>query len=189
MSLSLGLVVVFVLVTVAFLGGSLGILRADPNARDVRPVDFRPELAQAVSTADYEVLAPVDVPDDWVSQSARAVPAGVDGGSTLLQIGFLTPSRRYATLIQSDGDPAAVLDAQRLEPVAESTVDVAGETWQSHRRVDRDEVALVRTDPDRTVIVTGDAVLDELSRLAAGLGPADQVPDSNDGADGFAPIR
>jgi hypothetical protein len=188
MTLSLGLVIVFVFVTVAFLGGSLGILRQEPLARDVRPVDFTEEVRTAVVEADYEVLAPSDVPTDWVPQSARtAAPDAAGQGSVLLQVGFLTPQERYATVVQSDAEPAAVVEAQRLGEQPEGTVDVEGRPWQQHRRVDRDEHALVRTDGQRTVVVTGDAPLDDLRVLAAGLEPADAAAPPPAG-DGFAPI-
>ena len=189
MALSLGLVIVFVMVTVAFLGGSLGILREDPAARDVRPVDYREELRTAVQEADYEVLAPSGVPDGWVSQSARAVSAEDPTASVELQIGFLTPDSRYATVVQTDDDLPDVLEGRRLGDEAEATVDVAGRAWQQHRRLDRDEVALVRTEGSRTVVVTGDARAEDLVTLAAGLRPADEVPEGAPvGTDGFQPI-
>lgn len=189
MTLSLGLVIVFVFVTVAFLGGSLGILRQEPVARDVRPVDFTDEVRAAVAEADYEVLAPSDVPVGWVPQSARtAAPDATGQGSVLLQVGFLTPGRRYATVVQSDAEPADVVDAQRLGERPEATVDVEGRPWQQHRRVDRDELALVRTEGARTVVVTGDAPLDDLRLLAAGLEPAEGAAAPQPGGDGFAPI-
>lgn len=194
MTLSLGLVIVFVFVTVAFLGGSLGILREEPLARDVRPVDFRDEVDVAVATADYTVLAPTGAPADWVPQSARTAPAGEGSeGSVLLQVGFLTPQQRYATVVQSDAPAADVVAAQRLGDAPEATVDVAGRTWQQHRRVDRDELALVRTEGERTVVVTGDAPLADLRRLAEGLEPAGATSDGGSGGPatpggGFQPI-
>lgn len=190
MGLSLGLVIVFVFVTVAFLGGSLGILRAEPVAREVRPVDYREALGTAVRTADYEVLAPAGVPAGWVCQSARTSPAEPEGpASVLLQIGFLTPGKRYASVVQTDAEPGDVLESQRLGDEVEGTVDVAGQEWEQRRRVDRDEVALLRTEGARTVVVTGDAGVDDLRMLAAGLRPAGEVPAEGPGGPGsYEPI-
>ena len=190
MGLSLGLVIVFVFVTVAFLGGSLGILRAEPVAREVRPVDYREALRTAVRVADYEVLAPTGVPAEWVCQSARTGPAGPEGpASVLLQIGFLTTDKRYATVVQTDAETGDVLESQRLGDEVEATVDVAGQPWEQRRRVDRDEVALLRTEGPRTVVVTGDAGVEDLRVLAAALEPAGEGPADDPGGSGsYEPI-
>lgn len=191
MVLSLGAVIVFVVVTVALLGGSLGILRDDPVAREVRPVDYTETLRRATDVADFRVLAPGDVPEGWVAQSTRLEQPGPPASaSALVQVGFLTDDGRFAGVVQSDADPAALLDSQSLGEEVEALVDVDGVPWEQHRRVDRDELALVRTEGARTVVVAGDAVLDDLRLLAGGLRPADEALDGRDGdgAGSFEPI-
>ena len=190
MSLSLGLVILFVFVTVALLGGSLGILRDDPAARDVRPIDYTDELSRALAEAEFEVVAPAEVPNGWVSQSARTEVRPDQGTSVLLQIGFLTADERYATVAQTDDEPSEVLEAYRLGEEIEATVDVAGRPYEQHRRTDRDEIALVRTEGGRTVVVTGDASLADLTDLAASLRPADSLPTQAPGAGAgeFTPV-
>lgn len=190
MLLSLGLVIVFVFATVAVLGGSLGILRDDPAARDVRPVDYTETLQRATEVADFGVLAPGGVPEGWVAQSTRLEQPGPSASaSALVQVGFLTDDGRFAGVVQSDADPSALLEAQSVGEEVEALVDVDGVPWEQHRRVDRDELALVRTEGARTVVVAGDAVLDDLRLLAGGLRPADEaVGGAGDGSGSFEPI-
>lgn len=189
MVLSLAVVSVFILATMALVGGSLGVLSTDSAARDVRPVDYSSDLAVAVDRADYEVLEPVDVPDSWVSQSARVEsPEAGDGSTVLLQIGFLTSERHFASVVQTDEPPVDVLEAQSLDPAPAGRVDVDGETWQQHSRTDRDEIALVRTEAGRTVVLTGDARLEELRLLAGSLRPAGEGPRDIEPTEDFEPI-
>jgi hypothetical protein len=190
MVLSMTVVSVFILATMAIVGGSLGVLSTDSAARDVRPVDYRSDLAAAVERADYEVLEPSGVPEEWVSQSSRVEnPATGAGATVLLQIGFLTPQGHFASVVQSDEPAAELLAAQSLAPDAEARVPVDGDTWQQHRRTDRDEIALVLTEAERTVVLTGDARLDELRLLAASLTPAgDARPPTVEPPEDFVPI-
>jgi hypothetical protein len=189
MVLSLLVVSLFILGTMALVGGSLGVLSTDSAARDVRPVDYSSDLAVAVDRADYQVLEPVDVPDTWVSQSARVQsPEAGDGATVLLQIGFLTDGQRFASVVQSDEPASTVLAAQSLTPDPEARVEVDGDTWAQHRRTDRDEIALVRTAAGSTVVLTGDARLDELRLLAGSLRPAGEGPREIEPTEDFQPV-
>ncbi|HWH14072.1 MAG TPA: DUF4245 domain-containing protein [Miltoncostaeaceae bacterium] len=188
MVLSMGLIVAFVVGTLALLGGALGTFGPDPAAREVRPVDYGDRLAAAVEGADYEVLAPGDVPDGWVPQSSRAEPPQGAGEGYLFQVGFLTDGGRFAQVVQSSAPRDDVLESQRLGDTAEGTVVVDGEAWERRSRVDRPEQALVRTEGTRTVVVTGDATAEELARLAGSLEPAGSPGAREAGGDGFEQI-
>lgn len=138
---------------------------------DVTPVptvDPAPDIAYAASLADFDVLAPGDLPAGWRTTSARVDPA-VPEGPVGLSIGYLTPDDRFAQVVQSS-DPSAATEVLGDGYVGGAEVDVAGRPWRRGETEDG-ETALVLELPDAVVVVTGSAAVDELLVLAGSLRP------------------
>jgi hypothetical protein len=137
----------------------------------VQTVDPSSTIQLAAARADYPVLAPADVPDDYRVTSARTdAGKAEEGDAVTLEIGYLTPSEEFAGFVVSD-DPGAgpvvdvVADAEQ-----QGDVEIDGETWQQVT-TERGETAFVRKADGVTVAVTGSASDDELRTIAAAVEP------------------
>jgi len=82
---------------------------------EVKPVDWRPVVAQAQAQAPYPVAVPQNLPDTWAVVRARWTPLGQPGldqapavGNTF-QLGYLTPQQIYIGLDQRDVDPQGII--------------------------------------------------------------------------------
>jgi hypothetical protein len=106
-----------------------------------------------------------------VSESWRPVNANLQtaDGFRTLRIGYVSPEGGGVQLVQSN------LPAERLLPAeltgkgqAQGVTEVAGRDWQRYS-ARAGERALVLLQPERTVIVVGDAAEGELRDLAGAL--------------------
>ncbi len=137
----------------------------------VQTVDPSSTIQLAAARADYPVLAPTDLPDDYRVTSARTDAGKAEDGDTVtLEIGYLTPSEEFAGFVVSD-DPGAgpvvdvVADAEE-----QGDVEIDGQTWQQVT-TGRGETAFVREVDGVTVAVTGSASDEELRAVAAAVEP------------------
>jgi hypothetical protein len=137
----------------------------------VREVDPASTVRLAAQRADYPLVAPTGLPEDYRPTSART-DAGLaaEGDPVTLEIGYLTPSEEYAGFVVSDdlrAEPVSdVLDGS----TGEEPVDVHGEPW-TRVTTERGETALTREDGGVVVVVTGSASDDELRAVAAAVSP------------------
>jgi hypothetical protein len=130
-------------------------------------IDPSPAMAQAEAAGQFPVSRPGGLAEGW--RPVSAVFRREDTGA-ILRVGYLTPSGAGVQLIESNQPAEDLLRRELGDPVRPTgTVDIAGRQWQSYE-VRGDEHALVRTGPDRTVIVIGRGGPDELRALAAALG-------------------
>ena len=137
----------------------------------VQTVDPSSTIQLADARADYPVLAPAGLPDDYRVTSARTDAGKAEEGDTVtLEIGYLTPSDEYAGFVVSD-DPGAgpVVDVV-ADGEEQGEVEIRGETWQQ-LTTGRGETAFVREVDGLTVAVTGSASDDELRTVAAAVEP------------------
>ena len=124
----------------------------------------------AISSAQSAGLFPVGVPKNlgggWRPQSAQFTRVGNTGE---LRVGYLTPRGGQLQLIESNEDIAS-LSSRELGNRAgvTGTATIAGAPWPAYQ-VRGDEKALVRTTPQRTVIVIGQADAAELETLATAV--------------------
>lgn len=132
--------------------------------REVTVVDPRPAIAEA-KAAGLPAVAPRGLPDGWKPTSAVT---RVKGGAVTLRIGYVSPSGGFAQLIESNADAASLLRGELGGNRPDGTVKLAGRDWQRYPGRDS-ERALVLTEPERTVIVVGQAPESELRTLAASL--------------------
>ncbi len=140
---------------------------------EVRAVDWQPVVARAQAEAPYPVAVPRNLPADWVVVRARWTPLGEPGldrkpaiGNTF-QLGFLTSERIYLGLDQRDTDPRGLIRDAARDGVANGESMLGGVRWQ--RFVSRDDRtrALVRSDSDSTLVISGDVPYEALEAFAA----------------------
>lgn len=152
---------------------------ANPRTPDqVRTVAWQPTVQAAVAAAEYPVLAP---PSEWswAATSARVEPQ--PDGSLVWRVGFYTPERAYAAVLQrgvlpeqAAGTQRDWVDEQTRGGVEGGTVVLGGRQWvrmQGDPTPD-ERRSLVRVDGGVTTVVTGSASWAELESLAASLRPA-----------------
>ena len=154
---------VVLLVPIAFI---VAVFRLK-GGEDPVVIDPSPAMAQAEAAGEFPVSRPGGLAESW--RPVSAVFRREDAGA-ILRVGYLTPSGAGVQLIESN-QPAGGLLPRELGDSVRPTgpVDIAGRAWQSYQ-VRSGEHALVRTGPDRTVIVIGRGGSDELRALATSLG-------------------
>ena len=136
------------------------------DARPVPTVDAGPEIAYAQRISPTPLPAPGTLPDGWRSTSARVdAPSGEGRSPVTLSIGYLTPADRFAQVVIADRPVGGVL--QDAAPGA--TADGAGPGDFSRYRTGRGEPALVAERGPVTILVTGDAPVEDLTLLAQSI--------------------
>jgi hypothetical protein len=137
----------------------------------VRTVDPSTTVQLAAARADYQVLVPTGLDEDYRTTSARtdAGNAG-EGDPVTLEIGYLTPSEEYAGFVVSDDQGADPVAAVLNGAEDRGTVDVGGERWARSTTVEG-ETALSREADGVVVLVTGSAPDDELVTVAEAVEP------------------
>ncbi|MFE9688824.1 DUF4245 domain-containing protein [Micromonospora sp. NPDC005806] len=158
MALSLLVLLVPIVLLLAFYRGFLG---GDEPAT----VDPGPAVEQARAAGAFPVIRPEGLSSGWRTVSARyqAEP----GGATL-RIGYLTPEGRGAQLVESNVPADKLLPAELKGGQPQGAADLSGASWQRYTARDNEQ-ALVLLEPNRTVIVVGDARENELRQLATAL--------------------
>ena len=138
------------------------VLGGDEPTRD----DPAPAIAQARAVNAFPVSEPVELPDGW--RPIRATFRQADGGRAL-RIGYVSPEGRGVQLLESNVPPERLLPAELTRnSQPQGATEVAGRSWQRYT-ARAGERALVLLEPERTVIVVGDAAEAELRDLAASL--------------------
>nr|MDT0661617.1 DUF4245 domain-containing protein [Micromonospora sp. DSM 115978] len=130
-------------------------------------VDTAPAIAQARSAGAF----PVSAPAVGESQGWRAIRADfrrADDGATL-RIGYVSPGDDGVQLVQSSVPAELLLPAEltRTARPAEPA-GMAGRDWRWYS-ARPGEQALVLLEPDRTILIVGDAPREEFAELAASL--------------------
>ncbi|MBQ1074543.1 DUF4245 family protein [Micromonospora sp. C31] len=159
MAISLLVLLVPIALLVAFYRGFLG-------GEQPTTVDPAPAIESARAADAFPVSEPAELGDGWSTVSANFQT--VEGGSSL-RLGYLTPEGRGAQLVQSSVPPERLLPAElTAEGQPQGQTDLGGRTWQRYT-ARGNEQALVLLEPDRTVIVVGDARDNELRHLATAI--------------------
>ncbi|MFG2053586.1 DUF4245 family protein [Micromonospora sp. NPDC048930] len=158
MALSLLVLLVPIALLLAFYRGFLG---GDAPAT----VDPAPAVEQARSAGAFPVSQPEGLGKGWRTVSARYQ---AEAGGATLRIGYLTPEGRGAQLVESSVPADKLLPAELKGGRPQGPVDLPGRTWQRYTARDNEQ-ALVLLEPNRTVIVVGDAGENELRQLVGAL--------------------
>lgn len=154
--LSLAVVGVFV----AFL--FVAVWRPSPDP--VRTVDPVPMLQAAREQAEYPVLAPTGLSEQWRPTSARF---DVTDGSSTWFLGYVTPEGQYVAVTQTDGDPADFISEQTVQGVPDGERTIEGRQWQQY--ASGDQLSLVLTDDTSTTVVTGTVSFEALEQFIGKL--------------------
>jgi hypothetical protein len=146
--------------------------RQSSDVDPVRTVDPSSTVALAAARASYPLVAPTGLPKGYRPTSARtdAGKAEKQGDPVTLQIGYVTPSGRFAGFAESD-DPGADALTSALDGARQrGTVDIGGATW-TRSTTQRGETALSLRSGSSTVLVTGSATEAELEAVAGAIRP------------------
>jgi hypothetical protein len=136
------------------------------DAQPVPTVDPGPDIAYAKRISPTPLPAPGSLPDGWRATSSRVdAPSGEGRSPVTLSIGYLTPAERFAQLVVSDRPVGRVVQ----DAVPGATEDGAGPAGFERYRTARGEPALVSQRGVVTILVTGDAPIEDLVRLAESL--------------------
>lgn len=153
------------------------IFTRTPDAPPAEQIDWRPVAAQAAEEAPFAVVAPRAVPETWVAQRVRWTPVGQPGlngepapGDTW-QLGFVDDRPMYFGLDQSNAPAGPFIAGATRDGRVTGESSVSGRTWQRYSSSDDRTHALVLTEPDSTIIVSGDVDFGELESFAATLSP------------------
>lgn len=140
----------------------------------VNRVDWRPSLVQARQDASYPVLAPVNLPADWVPtrvswvREGDSVPSGSAPGDEWV-IGFLSPEQVYFAVRQSDADPKQVIADASREGGTDGSSQVGSQRWERFVTPDERTRSLVLRGQGVTTVVTADAPYAALEAFAGSL--------------------
>jgi hypothetical protein len=156
LSLLVLLVPIFVLLAAyRFLGGE------SPTV-----VDASSAYDTAKAAKLFPVTEPTGLPAGWQSVSS-AFQRGDAGG--VLRVGFRSPSGGIAQLLESNVDAEALVRGELGQAArVEDTLSLDGLDWQRYV-TEEGERALVLRQSNRTVIVVGQAPVEELAVLAAAV--------------------
>jgi hypothetical protein len=162
---SLGPLVLLCLVIVGFTSWRQ---QADERVQTVDPAST---VHLAAARAGYPVQAPAGLDRRYLATSARTDAGNATPGKPVtLQIGYLTPARRFAGFVESD-DPGAQAVHDVLDGATpDGSVDIAGVPW-TRSTTKRGEIALSRTVGAVTLLVTGSAGQPELATVAGAVRP------------------
>jgi hypothetical protein len=158
-SMAVVLVVVFVIVLLAW--------RPEPEA--VKVVATAPTVSLAAREAQFPMVAPSGLAEQWRATSVRWEPTEESRSEPVLHIGYVTPSDEYAQVAVAPVASEAFLDEQTADgaPAGTQAVgDVTWQRWESDRRR-----SLVLVDGEGSVVVSGSAEWAELIALAESLEP------------------
>lgn len=141
---------------------------SQPSPEDAATtVDAARTYQAARSEAKFTVREPAGLPSKW-----KATNATIDrghGGKLSVRVSYMTGDGQYAQVLQSDFAPENLIPDELGEGKVRGTTSIGSAMWQEYGTRRAGETALVLSEPTVTVIVTGDASLDELKQLAASL--------------------
>jgi hypothetical protein len=168
----MALSVAVLLIPILLIGG---LLRACGSS-DPTVIDPGQAIANARAANLFPVVVPEGLGEGW--QPVQATFRRTDGGARgTLRLGYLTPSGGQALFVVSNEDTGALLGRELGDDVRpQGEVSVNGRSWTSSV-VRGDERALVRTETVRaqgeqtvrTIIVVGNATIEDLTALAGSL--------------------
>lgn len=132
---------------------------------EVTTVDPAPAVRQAQSDARFTVVEPRGLTERWRITSAAVAR---DGAALTLRIGYVTPEDGRVQLLQSDRPVEGLLADEVGNGRPTGEVTIGGHTWQRYPGRAKEQ-ALVRMEPDRTIIIVGTTSDTELRTLANSL--------------------
>lgn len=136
----------------------------------VEAVDPVPVLTQARAEAPYPVLAPANLPAEWVPTRVAWEPDGYDGAPPrqFWQIGYLSPDRIYLAVNQSpDTDP--LVGPQTRDGVPDGVSTIGDTAWERRVSADGRTRSLVLITKQVSTVIVGDTDYAALEAFAGTL--------------------
>lgn len=159
LSMAVVLAVVFLIVLLAW----------RPQPDPIKVVEVGPTISQAAREADFAVVAPSGLSEQWRSTSGRWEPTEESGSEPVLHLGYVTPTDEYAQVSVSVVDDPRYLDEQTAGATATGTQAVGDDTWERWETPERK--SLVLREDGTVLIVSGTGAWEELVTLAESLQP------------------
>ncbi len=156
-SMAVVLAVVFLIVLLAW----------RPQPDPIKVVETAPVIAEAAAEADFPIVAPAGLSEQWRPTSARWEPTEKSLSQPILHLGYVTPTDEYGQLSVASVDDAAYLDEQTAGGVATGSQAIGSTTWERWETAERK--SLVLREAGSVVIVSGTGSWDELISLAQSL--------------------
>lgn len=157
----ISLLVLLVPILLAF-----GIYRVFFDGHEPIQVDASAAIDDARHSGAFPVLTPTGLDEGWTTVSATFQT--IEGGK-VLRFGMVSPDGGGAQVVQTDAPPTDIIPAELTRDAQpQGTTEIAGGSWQVYS-TRPGENALVRLEPDATVIVVGGASQADLVDLAASL--------------------
>lgn len=155
------------------------LLTSKPKEYEVKPVDWKPVLAQARAQAGWPVLAPQGLPESgegaWVANIATWVAKGERGGNgepsprNQWELGMLSPDKIHFKLTQADLVDAEQLKQQTRQGVSEGTQPITQRTWEKFVSADGRTHFLVLREQASTTVLAADTDYLALQQYAGTL--------------------
>jgi hypothetical protein len=158
MAISLGVLVVPLVLLMAF---------CRPTAGDTPTVDPARTYQAAKASAKFPVRVPEELPSSWRATNS-ALRTG-EAGTLTVRVTYLTPATKSMQLVQSDQAAEKLIVDELGAGRIEGAVTVGSARWQRYGGSRSGETALVLLEPKVTVVIVGDAGLEELRTLAGSL--------------------
>ena len=141
----------------------LGQVFTNTPDRSPKAIDYASTVRSARPAAEFELLAPAQLPSGWVATSARFTP-------TSWHLGVITDKDAYIGLEQEKVDVMRVIDEFAKDSKAAGTATIDGKIWD-FRRGPGANVTYTRSEAGLATLVTGEApraaVEDYVSSLSA----------------------
>jgi hypothetical protein len=160
------------LVVVLVVIGAILLVTWRPQPDPVRVIDPQPTLAIARAQADYPVLAPAGLSQEWRPTSARWQPTDGSLPDVAWHLGVVTPDDQYVQIAQSATTNAGFIPEQTQ---GGRPVDGGVPGWQRYESTSSSGIltrSMVTVVDGVTVIVSGTADWPELEVFAASLSSA-----------------
>lgn len=149
------------------------IITMRPQPDPIRTIDPSLALAQARVSAEYPVLFPAGLTEDWRPTSARWEPAPQTGDVPVWHLGLITPQGDYVQVTQTASTAPRWVEEQ-IDGGRPDGEGPAG--WQRYANATGDR-ALVTVVDGVTIVVSGTAPFDVLSDVADRLSPTAPAAD------------
>ncbi|MFG2005703.1 DUF4245 domain-containing protein [Spirillospora sp. NPDC048911] len=151
--------------------GVIYLITPRSNEEVLPTIDYGSQQWAMTTDAPYTVWAPAGLPATWRPTSSRI--NGLNGkGPVAWHLGFVTPSKHYAALEQSNEKASQYVHRMTNNKNPNGSMRVGGTTWTTYYRKDKKANSLARTLPDGvSLVVTGTAPYEELAILAAAIKP------------------
>ncbi len=159
--------IVDILRSVAVLGALIlalwgfGQLFTNTPDQKITPIDYVATVDSARPVAEFDLLAPTELPAGWVATSARFRP-------TSWHLGVVTDDEEYVGLEQSRVGADQLVSVYAKDSKAAGSVSIAGTQWDL-RKGPGGDVTYVRTEAGVTTLVTGEAPRAEVEAYVASL--------------------